>query len=107
MTLTNKRNGTLALTGAQSDTIAQEVGYGAQRAVIVITNLNAGGGAPIWLSNNVEAKKNYGIQLNPGEHAVFAMDAGYKPSNDEWNAWADAAGSSVAIYEEIVWIGDN
>jgi hypothetical protein len=95
------RNATIALTGGQSDKIS-EFKVGCQRAVIAVTNLNAAGGAAAYLSCGSEAAANTGFQLAPGQTLMFSMDSGYKPSNEAWHAYAAAAGTSLAIYEEII-----
>ena len=95
------RNASFALTGGSSDKIS-EFKVGCQRAVIIITNANAAGGASVWLAVGAEAGANKGIQLAAGQFINFSMDSGYKPSNDAWHAYAAAAGSTLVIYEEIL-----
>jgi len=95
------RNASFALTGGSSDKIS-EFKVGCQRAVIIITNANAAGGADVWVACGQEAAANKGIQLSPGQSINFSMDSGYKPSNDAWHAYAAAAGSTIVIYEEIL-----
>ena len=95
------RNANIALTGAQSDKIS-EAKVGTQRLVIVVTNLNAAGGASCWLSCGAEAANGFGIQLAAGQSMSFSKDAGYSPSNDTWNAFAAAGGTNLAVYEEVL-----
>lgn len=94
------RNSSYALTGASSDKIS-EFKVGAQRAVIIITNGNAAGGAIAWVSVGEEAAASKGIQLAAGQSITFSMDSGYKPSNEAWFAYAAAAGTTLIIYEEV------
>jgi hypothetical protein len=95
------RNSNFALTGAQSDKIS-EFKVGCQRAVIIVTNGNAAGGASAWISIGEEAALNKGIQLAAGQSINFSMDSGYKPSNEAWFGYAAAAGTTLIIYEEII-----
>jgi hypothetical protein len=95
------RNSSIALTGGASDKIS-EFKVGAQRAVIIITNGNAAGGASAWIAVGSEASANNGIQLAAGQSINFSMDSGYKPSNEAWYGYAAAAGTTLIIYEEIL-----
>jgi hypothetical protein len=95
------RNSSFALTGGSSDKIS-EFKVGCQRAVIILTNGNAAGGANIWVAVGEEASSGKGIQLSPGQSINFSMDSGYKPSNESWYAYAAAAGTTLLIYEEII-----
>lgn len=98
------RNASIALTGGSSDRISDLL-IGAVRAIIVITNGNAAGGASAWLSNGEEAASQKGIQLAAGQSVSFSMDAGYTPSSEVWSAYAAAAGTTLIIYEEIIMRG--
>jgi hypothetical protein len=95
------RNASFALTGGSSDKIS-EFKVGCQRAVIIISNANAAGGATAWVSVGEEASATKGIQLAPGQSINFSMDSGYKPSNDAFFSYAAAAGTTLLIYEEII-----
>jgi hypothetical protein len=95
------RNASIALTGGQADKIS-EFKVGAQRAIIVITNTNAAGGATAWVSIGSEAAANTGIQLAAGQSCTFSMDSGFKPSNEAIFAYAAAAGTTLAVYEEVI-----
>jgi hypothetical protein len=94
-------NNSVALTGLRSNVISAEKGYGSQRAVFVVTNLEAAGGQTIYLSVGQEAAANRGIPLQPGQTFSWSMDSGYMPPNEMITAYA-AANCSVAIYEEIL-----
>lgn len=96
----NSRNASFALTGGQADKIS-EAKVGVQRALIVITNTNAAGGAVVYCACGEEASATKGIQLSPGQSVTFSMDSGYKPNNEAWYAYTAAAGTTLAIYEEI------
>ena len=100
----SSRNATFPLTGGQADKISEYKASG-RRVVILITNLNAAGGASCWISFGEEAKANTGIQLQPGQSVTFSQDSGYTPSQDIVTAYAAAAGSTLAIYEEIEYQG--
>lgn len=95
-----QRNASYALTGAQSDRICDARTLG-RRVVIMITNLNAAGGASAFISIGAEAAANKGIQLMPGQSFMMSKDAGYVPPQDVIHAYAAAAGTTLAIYEEI------
>jgi len=97
----NIRNATYALTGGQSDKISEQKTVG-RRDVIIITNLNAAGGANAFISVGSEAVANSGIQLMPGQSVTMSRDSGYTPPQDAVFAYTAAAGTSLAIYEELV-----
>jgi hypothetical protein len=94
------RNASFALTGAQSDKISEFKTSGV-REVIIITNLNAAGGAACFIAVGSEAVANRGIQLLAGQSITMSRDSGYIPPQDAVFAYAAAAGTTLAIYEEI------
>jgi len=94
------RNASIALTGGQADKISEYKANG-ERKVIMVTNLNAAGGANVFVSVGEEAAANKGIQLQPGQTVTFSKDSGYTPSNEAWFAYTAAAGTTLAVYEEV------
>jgi hypothetical protein len=96
----NSRNANYALTGGQSDKISEQK-VGVKRIVVAISNLNAAGGASAFIAIGAEAIENAGIPLGPGQTVTFSKDSGYTPSQDIISAYAAAAGTTLAIYEEI------
>jgi hypothetical protein len=74
---------------------------GVIRRVIIITNLNAAGGAVCFVSVGEEAKANTGIQLMPGQSVTFSRDSGYIPPQAAFYAYTAAAGTTLSVYEEI------
>jgi hypothetical protein len=94
------RNASFNLTGGQSDKIS-EAKTRFIRDVIMITNTNAAGGASCYISIGEEAAANKGIQLAAGQSINFSKDSGYTPSSDAVHAYAAAAGTTLAIYEEL------
>lgn len=95
------RNGSYPLTGGQSDKISEYKASG-RREVVIITNLNAAGGAVVFISIGSEATANTGIQLLAGQSISLSRDSGYIPPQDAIFAYTAAAGTTLSIYEEIV-----
>jgi hypothetical protein len=98
----NSRNASIALTGGSADRISEAKFNNSYRQLIMITNCNAAGGASAWIGVGVEASANSGIQIAAGQTIVFSKDSGYTPSNDIFTAFAAAAGTTLAIYEEVI-----
>lgn len=94
------RNASVAVTAAQSNVIS-EAQYGAQRAVISITNLEAVGGNNVFLAWDAEAAANKGMLLVPQQTYIESIDAGYKPSNARICAFS-AGNITLAIHERIL-----
>jgi hypothetical protein len=97
----NIRNAVYALTGGQSDKISEVKTVG-RREVIIITNLNAAGGANVFISVDNDAAANVGIQLQPGQSITMSRDSGYIPPQAAFFAYTAAAGTNLAIYEELI-----
>lgn len=96
------RNATISVGAATSTEIAPAYyGQNSQRAVIMITNLEAAGGNTIYISFDEEAKANKGIPLAPGQTYLESIDAGYKPTNRICNGYS-AGAMSVAVHERIL-----
>jgi hypothetical protein len=95
------RSASIALTGGSADKISEAKFGGHERVIIIITNCNAAGGASCWLASGQETAANTGIQLAAGQSIAFSKDSGYKPIQDAWFAYAAAAGTTLAIYEEV------
>jgi hypothetical protein len=96
------RNATVAVNAGVSTEIAPAYyGQNSQRAVFMVTNLEAVGGQTVYLSFDEEAAANKGIPLAPGQSYLESLDAGYKPTNRICNAYS-AGAMSVAIHERIL-----
>lgn len=93
-------NGTVALGAATAGTISEEKGYGTQRLVLSITNLNAIGGNDLFVSMGDEAAANKGRLVSPQATVIWSTDAGYRPPNEQVRGYS-AGATNVAIYEEI------
>lgn len=96
----SSRNAAVALTGAVPD-IVSEAKTESERVVIVFTNTNAAGGASCWLSCGQEAAQGVGIQLAAGQSVAFSRDANVMIQQDRWFGYAAAAGTTLAVYEEV------
>jgi hypothetical protein len=94
------RNASFALTGGQADKIC-EVRTAGERVVLIITNTNTAGGNTCYISVGEEAASGKGIPLLAGQSVTFSKDAGYSPPQDAIFGYAAAAGTSLAIHEEI------
>lgn len=98
-------NGTVALGAATAGTVSEEKGYGTQRLVISLTNLNAAGGDNVFVSMEDEAGPNKGRMIAPQGTITWSTDGGYKPPNSRVRAYA-AGATNVAIYEEVAQNGN-
>ena len=93
-------NGTVISAGAGSFTISDEKGFGTQRLVLSITNLNAVGGNDLFISMQDEAEANKGRLVSPQATIIWSTDGGYRPPNYTIRGYC-AGAVNVAVYEEI------
>jgi len=70
------------------------------RKVLELTNLNASGGATVYISVGEEAAANQGRSIVPQQTITWSEDGGYIPPNFIVNGIASAA-TVIAVYEEI------
>lgn len=95
----NIRNSSVTV-GTSSTVVSNDL-TGAQRSVIILTN-NSTGGQKIYLAWGAEANASAGIPLAVGGFHAEAIDAGFKPSNQQITAVADGAGATLLIHERII-----
>jgi len=93
------RNATIT-TGVSTNTNVSEAKLVGKRVVLELNNLNAVGGADIFISIDDEAAANKGRRIQPGQTITWSVDVGYTLPQGRINAFSTAA-SPLAIYEEI------
>lgn len=97
----NLRNDSVTV-GTSAVTVSLEQNNpNAQRSMIVLTNISTGG-QTIYLAFGAEAKASQGIALAVGGYHAEALDAGFKPTNQQITAIASAAGGTLAVHERII-----
>jgi len=95
----SERNATIALTANQSGMIS-EAKIINKRKVLEINNLNAIGGADVFVTVGVEAAANIGRRVQPGQTIIWSQDAGYMPPQGRVFGFS-TANTNLSVYEEV------